>query len=954
MAKTFSPLAIFGFCSRTSWFIPSGPLVFLVFLTGLAREVRAGDTVPHLVRFEARLEVDGLPFRGTGHFKFALMSIGRRDFVWHNARSTGGVDEPELSIPLEVVDGTYSVLLGDPNIPGMAYLPSRVFTNSHLRLRVWFGTDDTQFRPLLPDEPFLPTVYALTAMQVAPGGVDSLALADGSITASKLAPGAVSGHNLADGSITSAKLARDAVLKNLALSDVTLLSENPRDPKLAFMKQVGSIEVAGEGWTSRLFETPTEAQHHTALWTGREMLVFGLSGSTFTSAPRFGLRYNPTTDSWRSVSRTNALASSDGSSHIAWTGKEALVWSPRSREGRAYDPVTDRWRMISTNDAPSPRDLSASAWTGSEWIVWGGANSTGGTGSPMANGARYNPGTDTWTPITHPQALRPSGRSQAKAVWARDRMVLAGGVSGTGSALEELWAYAPQTDSWSRMPSPPGVSVQNPFLFHTGTELLLFNTNALTRSLDGARYDLSKGTWSRLPSRDTSGVIPLFTAVWNGWEVVFFGGLTSTTAPASFARGGFAFNPDTSGWRDLPTAGAPSPRVYHSAVGAGNEILIWGGLGESSALNDGGRFDRQGNRWLPIMERPMLRESPHLAWTGNTLLVWGGREKGPGSLLRPKGGGHRYDATRGRWKAMSELGAPAARLGSSVVWTGTELIVWGGDKPVPTILGVVAAGTDSSAPQGARYDPVRDLWSPMPSPENEPPRAYHRAVWTGSEMIVFGGISVPDSGGSLQHTGMAYSPASNRWRPIQRVPAEWTSTSSARYQRSAVWTGREMMVMGGSVADLARVWLYEPGSNSWRSTVVPSGYSLKSPAVPSLVSLGERVAVHAGTATSILLFDPQKDTWTRIYPPITGRWPMVWTGRELLVEGANAYDPDDDTWRSLPKSGLSSSAPALNALMAGDKLLAWPLGVSSDGFSSSISTLSPTHTAYLFRGIGLN
>lgn len=914
-------------------FSPNFPGVLwlaLVFLTGLDRDVAAVDIVPHLVRFEARLEVDGRPFHGPGLFKFALTSPGRTDFVWHNARSTGGVDEPELSIPLEVADGTYSVLLGDPTIPGMAYLPSKVFTNANLRLRVWFSTDSIHFKALLPDEPFLPTVYAWTAMQVAPGGVDSMALADGAIT--------------------SAKLARGAALRNLASADLLLLSENPRDPGLGFMKQVGSVEVAGEQWTSKFFETPTESHHHTALWTGSEMLVFAQSLSPFSTSPKHGLRYSPATDTWKLVSRTDAFPSLNPSSLIVWTGKEALVWSPTGREGRAYDPAMDRWRTISTLNAPSPREFPSSAWTGSEWIVWGGADPTAGFGSPIANGARYDPATDTWKPIIHPQARRPSGRSQAKAIWAGDRMVLAGGVSGTGATLEELWAYVPQTDTWTRMPSPQQVSVQSPFLFHTGTELLLFNTNSPTRTLDGARYNLSKDTWSRLPSRDVSGIIPLFTAVWNGWEAVFFGGLANTTNPASFARGGFAFNPDTNGWRDLPTVDAPSPRVYHSAVSAGNEILIWGGLGESSALNDGGRFDRQGNRWIPILERPLLRDLPHVAWTGNTMLVWGGSEVGSGGSSRPKAGGHRYDTARGRWKPMSELGAPAAKLGSSAVWTGAELIVWGGDRPAPTIQGAVPAGATASAPQGARYDPVRNMWSPLPSAGNEPPRAYHRAVWTGSEMIVFGGFSVPDSGGDSQHTGMAYSPASNRWRPIQRVPVEWTRANPARHQRSAVWTGREMMVLGGSAADLARAWFYEPESNSWRSTVIPSAYTSKSAAVPSLLSLGEKVAVYYESALSILIFDPQRDAWSKIYPTANARRPVVWTGRELVVEGGQAYDPDDDTWRSLPRDVPGPISPFLNMLMAGDKLLAWPRGISGGSMSRAISTLSPTHTAYLFRG----
>jgi hypothetical protein len=56
-------------------------------------------------------------------------------------------------------------------------------------------------------------------------------------------------------------------------------------------------------------------------------------------------------------------------------------------------------------------------------IVWGGFREGGGT---LADGARYNPTTDTWTPLA-PAPLE--GRADPTAVWTGREMIVFGGVS---------------------------------------------------------------------------------------------------------------------------------------------------------------------------------------------------------------------------------------------------------------------------------------------------------------------------------------------------------------------------------------------------------------------------------------------------------------------------------------------------------------------------------------------
>ena len=58
-----------------------------------------------------------------------------------------------------------------------------------------------------------------------------------------------------------------------------------------------------------------------------------------------------------------------------------LVWggygsSGYINTGGQYNPVTDTWTTMSTTDAPQARYDHTAIWTGSEMLVWGGYSGT--------------------------------------------------------------------------------------------------------------------------------------------------------------------------------------------------------------------------------------------------------------------------------------------------------------------------------------------------------------------------------------------------------------------------------------------------------------------------------------------------------------------------------------------------------------------------------------------------
>ncbi len=102
---------------------------------------------------------------------------------------------------------------------------------------------------------------------------------------------------------------------------------------------------------------------------------------------------------------------------------------------------------------------------------------------------------------------------------------------------------------------------------------------------------------------------------------------------------------------------------------------------------------------------------------------------------------------------------------------------------------------------GALYDPATDAWTALPTAGAPSARSGHAAVWTGSEMLVFGG---GDSAGEVA-TGAAYDVSANKWRTLNT-----SGDPVARSDSKAVWTGSELVMFGGKtsgqpVASLQRV-----------------------------------------------------------------------------------------------------------------------------------------------------
>jgi hypothetical protein len=347
-----------------------------------------------------------------------------------------------------------------------------------------------------------------------------------------------------------------------------------------------------------------------------------------------------------------------------WTGTEMIVWGGTTERlglppktpgeyldtGARYDPRADRWTSVSGVGAPSPRAAHSAIWTGAEMIVWGGqGRRENGVPVALGDGARYDPAMDTWTPVADAPL---DGRLNHVAVWTGEEMIVWGGQG----------AFGPLHDSGGG-PSLEGVGAYG----------------------DGARYD-----------------------------------------------------PSTDAWTMVATDGAPIPRAHAGAVWTGEEMIVWGGayyeFPTEGTLPDGARYRPADDTWSPMAAYLEDRAVPAMIWTGREVIVWGGASIGPspipnGYLFR--GDGALYDPATDMWTPMASPGAPQARV-PYAVWTGSALVVWGGWAPGQACCHDPVGG-------GASYDSYQDAWAPFAGGFEPEPRYLATAVWTGTEMVVWGG-----------------------------------------------------------------------------------------------------------------------------------------------------------------------------------------------------------------------
>lgn len=581
---------------------------------------------------------------------------------------------------------------------------------------------------------------------------------------------------------------------------------------------------------------------------------------------------------------------------------------PRDATGLAAASCAgEGWSPISY--MPEGRGGVAWVWTGTELVIWGGLDVI------LLNfGDRYDPATDRWTPMTTRNA--PSPREGAFAAWTGSEVVVWGGRGQSFVPLGSGGRYNPISDTWqpmSELDAPVARSGHR--MVYTGSEVVVWGGFGVGGSLQtGGNYDPIADTWTPtslgagVPEARGSG----FAMVWTGSEVVVWGGC-GLSSPCEIQTGG-RYNPRTDTWSPTSLLQAPSPRRGHAFTWTGTELFVWGGCqpGPSPTFCDlnprlanGGLYNPATDTWRATTDigAPHGRAGHWAVWSGSEVIVWGGcyvrRDTVPDCPDMSERG-RRYDPIGDRWIAMNtDTPGLDVDLDALAVWTGSEMILW--------------RGSSRALSFGKRYSPATDSWVDMPPGERPSPRRFHSAIWTGVEMILWGGVF---SNGFPYWGGSSYDLALDQWTTL--TPATW---DESRQRHSAVWTGTEMIFWGGSSAaglsanSGAR---YDPSTRIWTPVSATDAPLNRIDAV-GLWTGGEMI-VWGSSWDAGRLYDPLTDTWRAMSmvdsPPGQLEARGVWTGDRMLVWGGwdgtrmvasgGSYDPSTDRWSALNSSGAPS------------------------------------------------
>ena len=284
--------------------------------------------------------------------------------------------------------------------------------------------------------------------------------------------------------------------------------------------------------------------------------------------------------------------------------------------------------------------------------------------------------------------------------------------------------------------------------------------------------------WTRLtlPPQARSGS----AAVWTGSKLLDWGGCDpSINDRCKAVASGYAFDPASRTWSDLPPAPVPGSGAH--GVWTGSEALFVG-IDEESKKIHSEAFDPATGTWRKLATAPIgPRYSPVLVWTGTKLVVWGGSERNQPGI---ESTGAIFDPVKNKWTRMAD--APHGLNLASGVWTGTRVLVFGS-----LLNGGNHADTSTSV--GETYDLATDRWREI-APSNLSPQATS-AMWAGGRLVAW----------DYNDRWQTYDPARDRWSATARMPLGFSEC----YPDSVLVGTAMFAFFCGQAA------LYDAATNAW-------------------------------------------------------------------------------------------------------------------------------------------
>jgi N-acetylneuraminic acid mutarotase len=972
-------------------------LICVLALLFCGASIPARAAVPLVIHYQGHLTVKGTGLEGTGHFKFALIN-GEGKSVWsHDGTSFNGT-EPTTYLPLVLRRGVYAIQLGDTTISNMAGLHPEVFLHSKIYLRVWFSDRTNRFEVLSPDRQMGSVAYSIIS--------ERAAHADVAATVTNLPSGLLEERHLPAGFTGRvARLEVDLAQGTNALVNRLLATNNLLTGALAGERAArenadnsisSTLVLSSNALFSRLAGTNALlVSTITAERSARESAVTVLSNSAHTASNSLQARL---------LGTNNLLLTTIGSEKATREAAEAALSLANQTTSNALVLRLLATNALLTNEIALERSARQAGDSASTTANLTTSNALRGqilaTNSLLvtsidaersareAANASLNSGILTTSNalvsrLSATNSLLVSSIATEKAAREAAQQLLASTDTLNSNALFSilqssnallLAALAEEKSSRTNADLLTALGLLNGTNLWTGTNhfreaLLATNQQNQIAGTFAGVFQGDATALTNLPASAVAGTLSVTTIPALDGSKLTSGLIPDARLSGNIARVSDVLNSSNSLKQNLVDTNAilserlgtllaqleqltthlnslsnqvrtPNQR-FMPMVSADPQDAELAGLGYQLFMT----IPAPGWTNAATLSAASLRYNHAGVWTGSELLIWGGNF----SAISYTATGSRYSPENDQWTSITPVNAPAARSQHSAVWTGQEMVVWGG-----------FSGTDFLQ-SGARYSPVSQSWQATTTSGAPSARDGHVAVWNGSRMVIWGGKNAD----GFLNDGALYDPTNNVWYTIQ-LP----NTPEARFGASAVWAGDRLLLFGGEgqngpLNSGAQLIFFNGVPVEWRALPTINAPTARSG--HTAVWNGSSMIVWGGQQSGSYLssgavYNLASNVWTTMNltggPAGRAYHGAVWTGTEMVVHGGEngfgslsssaAFDPITSTWRAVGATGNATARSGPLLTWTGTEILAFG-GKSAGQAAGPLQRLNLQPAWYFYR-----
>lgn len=275
------------------------------------------------------------------------------------------------------------------------------------------------------------------------------------------------------------------------------------------------------------------------------------------------------------------------------------------------------------------------------------------------------------------------------------------------------------------------------------------------------------------------------------------------------------FDPLNGTWTGWNMNGSPDDGLAfwsRKLVSVGSHLVVWNeddlfGMDPLDPASGTGLYDAKAGTWGALSNANFPDGSGYIVPMDDYAIVWGGKA-GPWLNYTTFNTGHLFHPSTNIWTNMSAVGAPSLRNNEAVVWSGKDLVVWGG----------IYSGTTLGT--GSVYSPATNSWFPVSMTNAPTARSSPHSASVGSNVVIWGGS---DNGFVSLNDGGIFDATTNSWKSI----AATVSPKSKGDGGAFLATNDEIFYLSGwngggvSCATDSKGYFFNPSTNSWREANIP-------------------------------------------------------------------------------------------------------------------------------------